>query len=168
VPIELGAPDTVALPRWRPPVRLFHWHEPPVQAKQLIRLDPGFTLAPGHPTTRMCLKWIAGRGQSGAAWAYSTMAVVRHSMTGGRSASRRCGRHRPRCGDRNTERRQPCCVERGSSDHQRAHDAVFINIPANPLQALAPLLRPTWWGGIIRCWRASLCQADELKAPHAS
>jgi ribosomal protein L11 methyltransferase len=37
------------------------WHEPPVQAKQVIRLDPGLAFGTGtHPTTRMCLRWIAG------------------------------------------------------------------------------------------------------------
>jgi len=37
------------------------WHEPPAQARQVIRLDPGLAFGTGtHPTTRMCLKWIAG------------------------------------------------------------------------------------------------------------
>jgi ribosomal protein L11 methyltransferase len=36
------------------------WHEPPVQARQVIRLDPGLAFGTGtHPTTRMCLRWIA-------------------------------------------------------------------------------------------------------------
>jgi ribosomal protein L11 methyltransferase len=36
------------------------WHEPPEAAKQVIRLDPGLAFGSGtHPTTRMCLKWIA-------------------------------------------------------------------------------------------------------------
>jgi ribosomal protein L11 methyltransferase len=36
------------------------WHEPPLQAKQVIRLDPGLAFGTGtHPTTRMCLRWIA-------------------------------------------------------------------------------------------------------------
>lgn len=36
------------------------WHEPPAQAKVLIRLDPGLAFGTGtHPTTRMCLRWIA-------------------------------------------------------------------------------------------------------------
>ena len=36
------------------------WHEPPAQAKQVIRLDPGLAFGTGtHPTTRMCLRWIA-------------------------------------------------------------------------------------------------------------
>lgn len=36
------------------------WHEPPAQAKTLIRLDPGLAFGTGtHPTTRMCLRWTA-------------------------------------------------------------------------------------------------------------
>ena len=36
------------------------WHEPPAQARQVIRLDPGLAFGTGtHPTTRMCLGWIA-------------------------------------------------------------------------------------------------------------
>ena len=42
------------------------WHEPPAQARQLIRLDPGLAFGTGtHPTTRMCLRWIAGQGEAG-------------------------------------------------------------------------------------------------------
>ena len=36
------------------------WHEVPPQAKQIIRLDPGLAFGTGtHPTTRMCLRWVA-------------------------------------------------------------------------------------------------------------
>lgn len=36
------------------------WHEPPAEAKQVIRLDPGLAFGTGtHPTTRMCLQWVA-------------------------------------------------------------------------------------------------------------
>ena len=36
------------------------WHEPPPQARTVIRLDPGLAFGTGtHPTTRMCLRWIA-------------------------------------------------------------------------------------------------------------
>ena len=39
------------------------WHEPPAQASKVIRLDPGLAFGTGtHPTTRMCLRWIATRG----------------------------------------------------------------------------------------------------------
>jgi ribosomal protein L11 methyltransferase len=36
------------------------WHEPPAQAREVIRLDPGLAFGTGtHPTTRMCLRWLA-------------------------------------------------------------------------------------------------------------
>ena len=36
------------------------WHEAPAQASKVIRLDPGLAFGTGtHPTTRMCLRWIA-------------------------------------------------------------------------------------------------------------
>ena len=36
------------------------WHEVPAQARKTIRLDPGLAFGTGtHPTTRMCLRWIA-------------------------------------------------------------------------------------------------------------
>lgn len=38
------------------------WHEMPEGAKVSIRLDPGLAFGTGtHPTTRMCLRWIAGQ-----------------------------------------------------------------------------------------------------------
>jgi len=41
------------------------WHEPPAQATTIIRLDPGLAFGTGtHPTTRMCLRWIARHGGS--------------------------------------------------------------------------------------------------------
>lgn len=42
------------------------WHQPPAQAQQVIRLDPGLAFGTGtHPTTRMCLRWLAGRSLQG-------------------------------------------------------------------------------------------------------
>jgi len=44
------------------------WHEPPAAAQQVIRLDPGLAFGTGtHPTTRMCLRWIARHAASRAA-----------------------------------------------------------------------------------------------------
>jgi ribosomal protein L11 methyltransferase len=41
------------------------WHEPPAQARQVIRLDPGLAFGTGtHPTTRMCLRWLARKPAS--------------------------------------------------------------------------------------------------------
>jgi len=41
------------------------WHEVPAAAKTVMRLDPGLAFGTGtHPTTRMCLKWIAQNAQA--------------------------------------------------------------------------------------------------------
>lgn len=41
------------------------WHEAPPQAKRVMRLDPGLAFGTGtHPTTRMCLRWIANHAQT--------------------------------------------------------------------------------------------------------
>jgi ribosomal protein L11 methyltransferase len=49
-PVEI-TPDFFIVPTW---------HEVPAQARQVIRLDPGLAFGTGtHPTTRMCLRWIA-------------------------------------------------------------------------------------------------------------
>ncbi|MFN3303228.1 MAG: 50S ribosomal protein L11 methyltransferase [Roseateles sp.] len=41
------------------------WHEAPPQAKAVMRLDPGLAFGTGtHPTTRMCLRWIATQNQA--------------------------------------------------------------------------------------------------------
>jgi len=42
------------------------WHEVPAQATRVIRLDPGLAFGTGtHPTTRMCLRWIAAHPPAG-------------------------------------------------------------------------------------------------------
>jgi ribosomal protein L11 methyltransferase len=46
------------------------WCEVPDHARQVIRLDPGRAFGTGtHPTTGMCLRWIAAHGSAGGlAW----------------------------------------------------------------------------------------------------
>ena len=46
------------------------WHEPPAGARTVIRLDPGQAFGTGtHPTTLMCLRWIAAQAaRHGAPW----------------------------------------------------------------------------------------------------
>ncbi|MEX8498348.1 MAG: 50S ribosomal protein L11 methyltransferase [Leptothrix ochracea] len=44
------------------------WHKPPEQARQIMRLDPGLAFGTGtHPTTRMCLRWIARHAEADVA-----------------------------------------------------------------------------------------------------
>ncbi|MEP6876653.1 MAG: 50S ribosomal protein L11 methyltransferase [Burkholderiales bacterium] len=47
------------------------WHAPPAEAVRVIRLDPGLAFGTGtHPTTRMCLRWIALQAPNrSAGWA---------------------------------------------------------------------------------------------------
>ena len=41
------------------------WHEAPASAQKVIRLDPGLAFGTGtHPTTRMCLRWIAQHAEA--------------------------------------------------------------------------------------------------------
>lgn len=41
------------------------WHTAPAAARRVIRLDPGLAFGTGtHPTTRMCLRWIAAHAQA--------------------------------------------------------------------------------------------------------
>jgi ribosomal protein L11 methyltransferase len=45
------------------------WHEIPAAAQHVIRLDPGLAFGTGtHPTTRMCLRWIAQNNNRGSGW----------------------------------------------------------------------------------------------------
>ncbi len=42
------------------------WHQAPAAALKIITLDPGLAFGTGtHPTTRMCLRWIAQHGVQG-------------------------------------------------------------------------------------------------------
>lgn len=47
------------------------WHAVPPEAQQVIRLDPGLAFGTGtHPTTAMCLHWIAEQAEAGqGGWA---------------------------------------------------------------------------------------------------
>ena len=41
------------------------WHEAPPAARTVMRLDPGLAFGTGtHPTTRMCLRWIATHAEA--------------------------------------------------------------------------------------------------------
>jgi ribosomal protein L11 methyltransferase len=45
------------------------WHQAPPVARHVIRLDPGLAFGTGtHPTTRMCLGWIAAHADAAPRW----------------------------------------------------------------------------------------------------
>ena len=65
------------------------WHEPPADARRVIRLDPGLAFGTGtHPTTRMCLRWLAAQAAAlrRPGRACSTTAAARASWP----SARRC------------------------------------------------------------------------------
>ncbi|KQT08897.1 50S ribosomal protein L11 methyltransferase [Ramlibacter sp. Leaf400] len=153
------------------------WHEPPAQAAQVIRLDPGLAFGTGtHPTTRMCLRWIA-----------------RHPPRGQRVLDYGCGSGILAIGAAKYGAGEIDAVDideaavRATLDNAAANDVslnaglpdraqgryqtVLANILATPLKVLAPLLcghvAP---GGSLVLAGILERQADELKqayAPHA-
>jgi ribosomal protein L11 methyltransferase len=150
------------------------WHEPPAQATQVIRLDPGMAFGTGtHPTTRMCLRWIAT-----------------HPVVGQRVLDYGCGsgilaigaaRHGAASVD--AVDIDPAAVQSAQANAQAnqvslqvglpdlalgQYQTVLANILATPLRVLAPLLcafvRP---GGSLVLAGILDRQAEELQAAYA-
>jgi len=121
------------------------WHEPPAQAKTLIRLDPGLAFGTGtHPTTRMCLRWIAGHPGLGRVLDY-----------GCGSGILAIGAAKFGALDIDAVDIDPAAVEstvlNAQANHVRlnaglpnkasgTYQTVLANILASPLKVLAPLL----------------------------
>jgi len=150
------------------------WHEPPPQARQVIRLDPGLAFGTGtHPTTRMCLRWIA-----------------QHSPLGQRVLDYGCGSGilaiaAGRFGAASIDavdidpaavqaaqanaRANGAQVHAGLPDLALGHyQVVLANILATPLKVLAPLLcAHVAAGGWLVLAGILERQADELKAAYA-
>ena len=124
------------------------WHEPPEQARRIIRLDPGLAFGTGtHPTTRMCLRWIAHHGSAGA--------LGRVLDYGCGSGILAIGAAKFGATDIDAVDIDPAAVESaalnaqangvqmraGLPDKAQGHyQTVLANILATPLRVLAPLL----------------------------
>lgn len=152
------------------------WHEPPVQARQLIRLDPGLAFGTGtHPTTRMCLKWVAKS--------------VDNSVMLGRVLDYGCGSGILAIGaakfsavDIDAVDIDPAAVVATVANAQANHvilnaglpdvakgqyNTVLANILATPLRVLAPLLTAYARGGNLVLAGILSRQAVELQAAYA-
>ncbi len=153
------------------------WHEPPDAAKDIIRLDPGLAFGTGtHPTTRMCLKWIA----------MQTDKSKFHRVLDYGCGSGILAIGAAKFGAQNIDAVDidPSAVEAsilnaqannvairvGSTDAVSGqYQTVLANILASPLKVLAPLLcaRVAKGGSLVLAGILER-QADELKAAYAA
>lgn len=152
------------------------WHEPPAEAKQVIRLDPGLAFGTGtHPTTRMCLRWIASQGAAGK----SLGRVLDYGCGSGILA---IGAAKFGALEIDAVDIDEAAVESTRANAQANHvqlqtglpdkavgsyQTVLANILATPLRVLAPLLcTHVQKGGNLVLAGILDRQADELKAAY--
>ena len=159
------------------------WHEPPAQATTVIRLDPGLAFGTGtHPTTRMCLRWIARHAATprGEGVANPMQRVLDYGCGSGilAIAAALHGASQVDAVDideaavtatRLNAQANSARLHAGLPDEARGqYNVVLANILATPLRMLAPLLcahiAP---GGSLVLAGILERQADELKAAYA-
>ena len=130
------------------------WHEPPAEARTVIRLDPGLAFGTGtHPTTRMCLRWVAQMGSDIAAHKRPAWgAVLDYGCGSGilAIAAAKYGAKRIDAVDIDPAAVDSTLLNASANDvtlsaglpnNARAHyQVVLANILATPLKVLAPLL----------------------------
>lgn len=154
------------------------WHEPPAEARLVIGLDPGLAFGTGtHPTTRMCLRWLAREAPARAAgWSRvldygcgSGILAIAAAKLGARGVDAvDIDPAAVRSTAENAER-NGAAVQAALPDGARGgYPLVLANILATPLKVLAPLLTghlaPGGWlvmAGILER------QADDLRAAYA-
>jgi ribosomal protein L11 methyltransferase len=150
------------------------WHEPPAEAKRVIRLDPGLAFGTGtHPTTRMCLRWTA---RAASPWARvldygcgSGILAIGAALHGARHIDAVDIDPAAVESTKANARANGVTLVAGLPEIARGeYDLVLANILATPLKLLAPLLcahvRP---GGHLVLAGILERQADELKQAYA-
>ncbi|HEX2545313.1 MAG TPA: 50S ribosomal protein L11 methyltransferase [Ramlibacter sp.] len=150
------------------------WHEPPAAAQDVIRLDPGLAFGTGtHPTTRMCLRWIARNDVQGQRvldyGCGSGILAIGAAKFGAASVD---AVDIDEAAVRSTEANaQANGVQLVAGLPDRAsgkYATVLANILATPLKVLAPLLcGHVQAGGHLVLAGILSRQADELKAAYA-
>jgi len=121
------------------------WHEPPAQATQVIRLDPGLAFGTGtHPTTRMCLRWVARHPDPGTVLDYGCgsgiLAIGAAKFGASRVVAVDIDEAAVQSAVLNAQANQ-VTLEAGLPDLAvGTFDVVLANILATPLKVLAPLL----------------------------
>ena len=154
------------------------WHEPPPQAERVLRLDPGLAFGTGtHPTTRMCLRWIAERatqdGGLGRVLDYgcgSGVLAIAAAMHGASEVvavdvdadAIRATRDNARANG------YPNIVTGSPEIAVEYFDIVLANILATPLKVLAPLLTARLAAGASLVLAGILQrQVDEMREVYA-
>jgi len=153
------------------------WHEAPAQARQVMRLDPGLAFGTGsHPTTRMCLRWIAAHGAEAAGWERvldygcgSGILAIATGLFGARGID--AVDIDPAAVQASLQNAQDNKVQLNAAlpdAAQGEYPVVLANILATPLKLLAPLLcRHLAPGAHLVLAGILERQADELKAAYA-
>ena len=154
------------------------WHAVPAGAQKVIRLDPGLAFGTGtHPTTRMCLRWLATHAE----WLSNPEARVLDYGCG--SGILAIGAALHGAADIDAVDIDPAAVQSTAANAQAngvrlraglpeqatgTYSVVLANILATPLKLLAPLLCAHLRPGAQLVLAGILeRQADELKAAHA-
>ncbi|KWT74954.1 MULTISPECIES: 50S ribosomal protein L11 methyltransferase [unclassified Variovorax] len=151
------------------------WHEPPAGARQVIRLDPGLAFGTGtHPTTRMCLRWIASRAEMGGKRVLdygcgSGILAIGAAKFGAAEIDAVDIDEAAVEATRLNAKANGVQLRAGLSElAQGRYDIVLANILATPLKVLAPLLcEHVAPGGSLVLAGILERQADELKLAYA-
>jgi len=154
------------------------WHEPPAAAERFIRLDPGLAFGTGtHPTTRMCLRWIANQAPAfSGTWSRvldygcgSGILAIGAALHGGKDIDAVDIDEAAVISTNANAAANGVTLKAALPDGASgAYPLVLANILATPLKLLAPLLcghvAP---GGHLVLAGILERQADELKAAYA-
>ena len=150
------------------------WHEPPAQAVQVIRLDPGLAFGTGtHPTTRMCLRWTAHQKSAlGRVLDYgcgSGILAIGAAKFGALDIDAVDIDEAAVQSTRANADANHVQINAGLPDTAHGqYQTVLANILATPLKVLAPLLcGHVAKGGHLVLAGILARQADELKAAYA-
>jgi ribosomal protein L11 methyltransferase len=151
------------------------WHEPPARARQVIRLDPGLAFGTGtHPTTRMCLRWIASGGSHGGKRVLdygcgSGILAIGAAKFGALDIDAVDIDEAAVASTRLNAEANAAHLKVGLPDAAKGrYDIVLANILATPLKVLAPLLcEYVAPGGSLVLAGILDRQADELKLAYA-
>jgi ribosomal protein L11 methyltransferase len=149
------------------------WHAPPAHAKQVIRLDPGLAFGTGtHPTTRMCLRWIARNPVPARVLDYgcgSGILAIGAAKMGARTVVAVDIDEAAVQSTRLNAEANAVDLQAGSPQvAQGVFGLVLANILASPLKVLAPLLRAhVEPGGSLVLAGILERQAQELAAAYA-